>query len=51
MTSLDWVNQERTEFYLGRENQFVKVFNSADHVLTNNILLSGIPVGCRKLSK
>lgn len=51
VTSLDWANPEHTELFLGKENQFLKVYSVAEHVVTNNVLLSGIPVGCVRLSK
>lgn len=51
VTCLDWANAEQTECFLGKENQFLKVYSLADHVLTNNILLNAVPVGCVRLSE
>lgn len=51
VTSLDWLNGEQREICLGKENQFLKIFNTAEQTVTNNILLSGVSVGCVKLSK
>lgn len=51
VTCLEWFNGDHTELCLGKENQFLKIFNTAEHSVTNNILLSGVPVGCVKLSR
>lgn len=50
ITSLDWLNAEQTEIGLGKVNQFLKIFSTAEQIVANNILLSGIPVGCVRLS-
>lgn len=51
VTCLEWANTDKTELFLGKENQFLKVFSVADNLVINNLLLSGIPVGCVRLSK
>lgn len=51
VTTLEWANREHTELFLGKENQFLKVYNLSDNLVTNNVLLGGVPVGCVRLNR
>lgn len=51
VTVMEWANEARTELFLGKENQTLKMYKPKEQLATMSTLLSGVPVGCVRLSE